>query len=98
MRYSRRKNLSRTRAWSIRKNKKSIQRSFEEAMKDIQQKEPPKDMPGALYKLRLKPTSQGILDQISKINLLDRLILLVLSNLPDLPILLVLPNLLVLSN
>jgi hypothetical protein len=54
MQYSRKKNLSRTRAWSIRKNKKNIQRSFEEAIKDIQQKEPPKDMRGASIQTSIK--------------------------------------------
>jgi hypothetical protein len=52
--YSRRKNLSRTRAWSIHKNKKNIQRSFEEAIKDIQQKEPPKNMRGASIQTSIK--------------------------------------------
>ncbi len=90
--YSRKNSLSRTRAWSIGKKRKSLNICLKNLLKTYNKRSHQGHQGIYLelvYKLRLKLTSHGILVQIPKINLLD---------LADLSLLLILPYLRIFTN
>ncbi len=91
--YSRRKNLSRTKAWLIRKKRKSFNVHLKKLLRTYKKRSRLK----LIYKLGLKPTSPRISVYIVKINFPYLLNLSILSILPNLLMLLNLLVLLILS-